>query len=183
MLKDLLDACDDGITGSGKRFPEIGTNRLAVVVGAGNGGNNLPIYPAAESLDGPLSVGASTRYDLLSSFSTFNRDWIRIIAPGENIVSALPGGRYGVWSGTSMSAPIVSGVAALVKAKYPTLTPDEVLNQVKETGVRIDYVPNPTRGRIQTNRVDALCAVMNNLNCLPPQPLKPNTGFEEFGLK
>ena len=182
VLKDLLDACDDGLTVDGKIFPEIGANRLAVVAGAGNGGNNLPIYPAAERLDGELGVGSSTRYDLLSNFSTFNRDWIRVIAPGENIVSALPDGRYGVWSGTSMSAPIVSGVAALVKAKFPALTPDEVLNRVKETGVRIDYNTSP-RGRIQSSRVDALCAVMNNQNCLLPQLLKPNAGFEEFGLK
>ena len=59
LLKKLIDACDDGATDDGTQFPEINGNRLTVVAGAGNGGNALPIYPAAEKLDGMLGVAAT----------------------------------------------------------------------------------------------------------------------------
>lgn len=168
ILKDLLDACDDGLTVSGKTFSELNGNRLIISAAAGNGGNASPIFPAAEGLnDSELGVGATTRYDLLTNFSTYNRDFIRVVAPGDSIVSALPGGFYGVWSGTSMSAPVVSGIAALVRAKYPNQTVRQTVEQIKETGVKLDYT-DAARGRIQTKRVDALCAVTNNLSCSAP---------------
>jgi subtilisin family serine protease len=84
------------------------------------------------------------------------------LAPGENIVSALPNGRYGVWSGTSMSAPIVSGIAAMVKARNPNMPPHDILDRVKDTGVELDY-QDVNRGRIKTSRVDAKCAVDTQL--------------------
>ncbi len=92
-------------------------------------------------------------------------DWVEIVAPGESIVSALPGGRYGLWSGTSMSAPIISGVTALVKAKYLNLNPDCLVDQVKETAIDGERYCHPRRGRIRTQRVDALRAVTIS----PPQ--------------
>ncbi|MBK7034554.1 MAG: S8 family serine peptidase [Ignavibacteria bacterium] len=60
------------------------------------------VFPAAEQRDGMLSVAASTKYDNLASFSSYERGWVDVTAPGEEIVSALPGGRYGMWSGTSI---------------------------------------------------------------------------------
>src|SRR6185436_19835014 len=100
----------------------IGTHRLAVTVASGNGGNDLslnPIYPGFFNADGKITVAASTRYDLLANFSSYERHLVDVTAPGEDIVSALPGGRYGVWSGTSMAAPVAAGLAALTKARYP----------------------------------------------------------------
>jgi subtilisin family serine protease len=63
-----------------------------------------------------------------------------------------------------MAAPIAAGVAALVKAKFPTLTPDQIVSQIAETGIAWDCT-HPTRGPIKTNRVDAYCAVTNNQSC------------------
>jgi subtilisin family serine protease len=110
-----------------------------------------------------LGVGASTRYDKLTAFTSFNNPgggaWVEVVAPGENIVSAIPGGRYGAWSGTSMAAPIVSGIAALVKAKNPTRNADDIVSHIKEISIRIRY-DDPLRNfRIDTERVDAFLAV------------------------
>ena len=169
LLKDLLDNCDGTPPEGTKTFPEM-VRQVTVVAGAGNGGNALPIFPAGNRIDAQLGVGASTRYDHLWEFSTMSVGtsgsdrFIRAVAPGENIVSAIPGGRFALWSGTSMAAPIAAGVAALVKAKYPTLTADQVAAQVAETGISWDCT-HPTRGPIKTNRIDAYCAVTNNRSC------------------
>lgn len=137
------------------------------------------IFPAAEDLNGSIGVGASTRIDTLASFSTYDRAWVEVTAPGEEIVSALPGNRYGMWTGTSMAAPIVSGITALVKAKNPLLTiPHDWLNIVKETSVDKRFPNLPPWGEVRLKRVDALCAVTNNPNCPIPATIADGFGFE-----
>jgi subtilisin family serine protease len=169
LLKNLLHNCDVPPAGT-QTFPELNNNKLVVIAGAGNGGNGTEVYPAGFRIDPQLGVGASTRTDNLAWFSTMSVGrsggdrFIRAVAPGEDIISALPGGRYGSWSGTSMAAPIAAGVAALVKAKFPNLTPHEVVTQLSETGIVWDCV-HPVRGEIKTSRIDAYCAVTNNIAC------------------
>lgn len=171
LLHDLLDCVDVGTTPTGTTFPEIGTRRLAVSVSSGNGANTTPVFPAAEQRDGMLSVAASTRYDELALFTSYDRSWVDVSAPGENIVSALPGGRYGVWSGTSMAAPIVAGITALVRARYTAtcLTPHAILGHIKENSVDIRWNDLPPWGNVRLNRVDALSAVTTAPIC-PPSP-------------
>jgi subtilisin family serine protease len=184
LLKDLFDCTDVGTTPTGTTFPEIGLNRLAVVAAAGNGGNTVPIFPAAEDLNGSIGVGASTRNDMLAEFSTYDRGWVEVTAPGEYIVSALPGNRYGMWTGTSMAAPIVSGLTALVRAKNPELTvPHDWLDIVKETSLDIRLGSVPPWGEVRLNRVDALCAVTNAQDCLNTAAPAKLTGFEHLQRK
>jgi subtilisin family serine protease len=95
--------------------------RLRVVVAAaGNQGSVARFYPAA--LPGVIAVGAADGQGNPAWFS--NRGpWVGVWAPGVRIYSAFPGGGYGLLSGTSMAAPIVSGIAALVKSSRPLLEP------------------------------------------------------------
>ena len=148
---------------------------------AGNAGNSNRLYPAAESIQSVsniVGVGASTRYDKLADFSTMaegrsgNERWVEAVAPGVDIVSAIPGGRYGMWSGTSMSAPIVAGIAALVAQQNPNFTPEQVLNQITETGgVQWDCRNSSPRPYIfKTTRVDALCPLNSAACVFPPTP-------------
>jgi type VII secretion-associated serine protease mycosin len=104
-----------------------------VVVAAGNGGDSAPQYPAA--YPEVVAVGATDSSGALTDFSSWG-DWLDVAAPGFGIVSTFPtasGYAYAIASGTSFSAPIVSGVAALVRAKYPTLTPAQVISRLRAT--------------------------------------------------
>jgi thermitase len=109
---------------------------VVVVAAAGNRGSATPEYPAAEGLSGLLAIGASTEDGSLAAFS--NRgSWIDLAAPGDRILSSVPGGEYGTWSGTSMAAPFVAGTAALVLAQNPHLTAAQVASRITATATRI----------------------------------------------
>jgi subtilisin family serine protease len=185
FIEDLTHGCDGVPVPGQQTFPEFNDEILVIVAGAGNGGqigNGADrIYPAAErgtTDDNILSVGSSSRLDLLSTFSTManvmdrhDDRWVRTVAPGEDIISAIPGGRYGVWSGTSMSAPIVSGIAALVLSvrplNPPTRVATQIVDEVEETGFGWKCHLGSRDIMMETSRVDAFCAVTNNQACYP----------------
>lgn len=78
-------------------------------------------YPAA--LPYVLGVMSVDRYGNLSSFSNFdcipfNNYEYEVYAPGEAMLSTIPGNRYAAWNGTSMAAPVVSAVAALLRSEF-----------------------------------------------------------------
>ncbi|MCU7722189.1 S8 family serine peptidase [Actinoplanes sp. KI2] len=115
------------------------TNKGAlVVVAAGNSGDNAPQYPAV--YPEVLAVGATDHAGNLTDFSTYG-DWVDVAAPGYAIVSTGPGldpangpgEDYYIGDGTSFAAPIVSGVAALVRSEYPALTVGQVISRLKLT--------------------------------------------------
>jgi thermitase len=94
---------------------------VLVIAAAGNAGNTEREYPAA--LPGVIAVAATTAADTRADFSSHGAAWVDIAAPGEGIVSTVPGG-YASGSGTSMAAPYVSGVAALIWDSVPDANRD-----------------------------------------------------------
>jgi subtilisin family serine protease len=121
-----------------------------VVAAAGNSSSSTPEYPAAEGLAGSLAMGASTMEDGLASFSNYG-SWVHLAAPGVDLLSSLPGGGYGVWSGTSMATPLVAGEAALVRAAQPHLTAAAVVGHILSTSTDI--------GGAVPKRIDAAAAL------------------------
>ncbi|MGD0537187.1 MAG: Ig-like domain-containing protein [Verrucomicrobiota bacterium] len=96
---------------------------LVVVAAAGNNQTaNLP-FPAAYAQ--VVSVGALDNQDHRAFFSNYGPG-VTVAAPGVNIYSTAPGNRFQVLSGTSMAAPHVSGVAALILSRHPEFTNVEV---------------------------------------------------------
>ncbi len=135
VLEDLIDriSCDDDEEpGEEDDDDDDDDIRCAagggavVVAAAGNDGSpTLLQYPAAEQEPGLLAIGASAENRRLAGFSN-SGSWIHLTTPGEGITSSVPGGGYGTWSGTSMSAPFAAGIAALLRGAQPALPPQEV---------------------------------------------------------
>ena len=106
---------------------------ILFVAAAGNSTANNdvnPAYPASYDLDNVISVAATDNKDLLTSFSSFGLTSVDLAAPGAQIHSTVPGNGYAKLSGTSMATPHVSGVAALVKAAYPSATDSELRDRI-----------------------------------------------------
>ena len=125
-----------------------------VVAAAGNYANSTPTYPA--SYTNAIAVAATTDLDKLASFSDYG-DWVDVAAPGISIYSTIPGG-YGYMSGTSMAAPYVSGLAALLFARLTDTNGnghlnDEVRAQIQATADNIGV------SGIGSGRIDAYRAV------------------------
>ena len=117
-----------------------GFGGAVVIAAAGNrGSDRIHEYPAAETSAALLSVAASDREGGLAAFSNFG--WVKLAAPGDLITSSVPGGGYGTWSGTSMAAPLVAGVAALLRSVDRRLEVDQVVKRLRSRGSSLCRTP------------------------------------------
>ena len=127
---------------------------VVLVASAGNDGNgaNRRNYPAA--YPGVIAVGAVDRADRPAKF-TNRHTYVSVAAPGVEIVSAdIAGHGYILGTGTSSSAAFVAGMSALVKARYPALTPAEVKQALEEGASH--RPPDGRSTKVGTGVADAL---------------------------
>ena len=104
-----------------------------VVAAAGNSGLEAPFYPA--SLPGVVGVGAIDQTYHRAVFSNYGMGLIDLVAPGKGIISTVPGDRTATMSGTSMATPFVSASAALVWARYPALSGQQVVDLLESSSL------------------------------------------------
>ncbi|MDK1473503.1 type VII secretion-associated serine protease mycosin [Streptomyces sp. 549] len=151
-----------------------------VVASAGNGGEDgdRASYPAA--YPGVIAVTAVDRYGARASFST-RRWYATLSAPGKDVVIADPDGTYYSGWGTSAAAAMVSGVAALVRASYPDLSPAQVKSLLADTASSTP--PGGRSDALGTGIVDAAAAVEVAANVKPAatRPVAEPFGAQHFG--
>ena len=141
------------------------------VFSAGNNGPGSGTVGSPASLDISLSVGATDINDQAALFSgrgpsPWGATKPELSAPGVNVRSTLPGGAYGNFNGTSMAAPHVAGLAALLLQAAPVLSTnlDSLVDMLKSTAVPLgDPIPNDDFGWGRVDAYNALLAV-NNLS-------------------
>ena len=127
---------------------------VVLVASAGNMNNEFAYYPAA--YDEVIAVAATDDLDHKASFSSYGAH-VLVSAPGVNIISTYPGGTYGVKSGTSFSAPLVSGQVALMRS----LQLKDIKNRVSGTSIEIDSKNPDYKRKLGVGRVDALRSIQN----------------------
>jgi len=131
----------------------------AVIVAAGGNDESStgvgPFYPA--SYPGVLSVGAVAQDGSLPAFSD-QRSHVAVTAPGVNVTSTCPGGyQVNDLLGTSYATAFVSGVAALVRARYPALAEAAVVSRIEHTA---DGAAGPGTGYGLVNPLQAVSAIL-----------------------
>ncbi|MCI4659391.1 S8 family serine peptidase [Cryobacterium zhongshanensis] len=130
---------------------------VVVVAAAGNRGSGTTEVGAPATIPGVLTVGGVDRNKTASFDASSQGITIAVAAPSEQLVGVVPNGGYVQWSGTSASAPIVSGLVALVRAAFPKLSAAAVMNRVIATANPNGHVvPSPVYGN---GLIDAAAAV------------------------
>ncbi len=161
---------------------------VLIVSSVGNESADLfehPVYPACYDQNKEhnyvLGVAASDKYDKKASFSNYGSGCVDLVAPGVNIYSTVyHDPNYilfstlfgGPWEGTSVAAPIISGVAALMKAQNPSLTPNQLMMALKLSTDPLNE-SQQMRSFLGAGRVNAARA----LEAASQFALKPETGF------
>ena len=130
------------------------------VAAAGNDSTNIdvvPHFPASYLLPNVVAVAATDASDQLAQFSNYGTSSVLLGAPGVKVLSTFPGGRYGYLSGTSMAAPVVSGAAALLRAREPGLSVSAVRQRLRDTADPVPGLATKTAagGRVNIFRMIA----------------------------
>lgn len=165
---------------------ETAYTRCVLVAAAGNDGMPnegllaRPTYPAALSyVMGVMSVdirgveSGFTNYDV----AAYNSVEYEVYAPGSQILSTIPGNRYATWSGTSMAAPYVSAMAALLRSAYPdtnTYPTKFIYGQIAATGGRNAICCDPEHHGL--HNLPRIVDIYNALTQLP----KPEVSAADF---
>jgi subtilisin family serine protease len=136
---------DKAVVDDAVRYAE--SRGVLMIHAAGNDGADLaeePSFPVRSYAGGGspalwVEVGASGwqgRDHLAAEFSNWGDQEVDVFAPGVDVLSTVPGGAYERNSGTSMAAPVVTGLAAMLMAYYPTLTAAQVKQIILDSATR-----------------------------------------------
>ncbi len=154
---------------------------VLLVHAAGNSGENIDTaknFPmdskdkVNEIVNNYISVGAMSRFfdeSLPANFSNYGKKNVDIFSPGVEIYSTLPKDTYGPNQGTSMAAPEVAGVAALVRSYYPKLTAKQVKRILLDSGIEFNrkvIKPGTQDEEVDFNELSVSGSVINAYNAL-----------------
>ena len=136
-----------------KRADAAGIIFVAAAANDGKNNDTTAMYQTNANTPNMIAVAASNANDTKPYWSNYGKAMVSIAAPGDAIMSTLPGNKYGNLSGTSMATPLVAGLVAFLKAQDPSLTGAEIRSLMQTTGAKV---------QIETAcncRIDALASV------------------------
>ena len=154
---------------------------VLLIHAAGNDGSDIDTaenFPndskdkVVEFANNVLTVGAMTRhYDerLVASFSNYGKKNVDVFAPGLEIYSTFPKDSYESIQGTSMAAPEVAGVAALIRSYYPVLTASQVKMIIMESGIEYNgdvLLPGSDTEKVPFKDLSVSGKIINAYNAL-----------------
>jgi RHS repeat-associated protein len=140
---------------------------VVVVCSAGNDGQDIgtaPYYPASFDSRDLISVAATDNRDQLATWSNFGTN-VTVAAPGTEILTTQMGGGYGKVSGTSASAPLVSGVVGLMKSVNPNLGTHRLAKILTDGARQVASLS----GKVTSGGVVNAAAAIDNLRANPYQ--------------
>lgn len=172
-------------------------HNVLLVHGSGNDSFSVDINPTypndyyydgkEEVCDNLINVGSiSSRVDstFVSGFSNYGKRNVDLFAPGEDIYTAIPENKYESGSGTSFSAPMVSGTAALIWLYYPGLTAQEIKQIILDSGTPYDIevlIPGEKGKKVHFKELSKTGKVLNVYNAME-MAKKMSTAKKKLGL-
>jgi subtilisin family serine protease len=136
-------------------------HNVVVVAAAGNRGSGTEQIGAPATIPGVLVVAGVDPSGAASWNASSQGITLAVAAPSEELVGVSPDGTYVSWAGTSGASPIVAGIAALVRAKYPDMDAANVINRIIATATPAadqTEVPSPIYGYGYVNAARAVTA-------------------------
>lgn len=133
-----------------------------VVCAAGNDGVNIdetPYFPASYEFDNVITVASTTSTDTKRSDSNYGVASVDLGAPGNSIYCPDPGNDYKMSGGTSIAAPFVTGVAALLKSEYPDMSAETIKYYIENGVDKIDALEDKVATGGRLNAYKALSGV------------------------
>lgn len=143
---------------------------VVVVVAAGNRGSGTESVGAPATIPGVLVVGGVDQDKKISKDASTRGITIGVTAPSEDLLGLTPDGGTVSWDGTSGAAPIVAGIAALVRSAHPDLDANNVINRIVATTRGVDGVDLPDSD-YGYGLVDAERAVERDVPLVDENPL------------
>ncbi len=161
-------------------------NDVLLIHAAGNDGNDIDITPnfptkyftdEDDAITGEapnwITVGATSwKLDdgLLADFSNYGYKSVDVFAPGVEIYSTMPENEYKVQQGTSMAAPVVAGLAAILRSYYPELTAKEVkdiiLNSVTKVDKKVKIKKEGSTKKVYLDEISVSGGIVNAYNAI-----------------
>ncbi|MGH3689402.1 MAG: S8 family peptidase [Microbacterium sp.] len=144
---------------------------VVVVVAAGNRGSGTNIIGAPATIPGVLTVGGVDQTGTASIEASTQGITIGISAPSEGLIGVSADGTLAQWRGTSGAAPIVAGVAALIRAAHPDIKAIDVINRIIKTAIPVPDATKPQDPLYGYGLVDAAAAISANIAPVNENPM------------
>jgi len=155
------------------------SNNVLIIHAAGNDSENndkVTHFPSPRSdqrsqwIDVAASGKNNSSYQLAADFTNYGRRTVDIFAPGVDIYSTSPNNKYNASSGTSDAAPVVAGVAALIKAYYPKINAIELRNLLIESSIKHSkertYIPGDENKKVKFKKLSTSAGIINAFEAL-----------------